>query len=214
MKKIITILVWFSFLGQAAEAQTWEEWFQQKKTQKKYLLAQIAALKVYGKYAMDGYNIATKGIATFHNIKNGDFNLHRDFLGSLKIINPRIKKYTKVADIIALQVRIIQQTTQALQRIRSAQLFTPDELKHCTNVFEHLLTECAKNIDELFMIILPTTLAMKDDERIMRLDNIYADMQDKYSFSTAFTNELKLTTTQRLTNEVEINESKILNNIK
>ena len=32
-------------------AQTWEEWFEQKETQKKYLRQQIAALTVFLDYA-------------------------------------------------------------------------------------------------------------------------------------------------------------------
>ena len=60
------------------------------QTQKKYMLQHIAALQVYIGYAKKGYNIASKGINTVRNIKNGDFNLHRDFFSSLKNINPAI----------------------------------------------------------------------------------------------------------------------------
>jgi hypothetical protein len=35
---------------QVSTAQTWSEWFSQKKTQKKYLLEQVAALKIYAGY--------------------------------------------------------------------------------------------------------------------------------------------------------------------
>jgi hypothetical protein len=214
MKKIISILVWLLLVGHSTTAQTWEEWFQQKKTQKKYLLQQIAALRVYFNYAKDGYSIVSNGITTVRNIKNGDFNLHRDFLGSLKLVNPRIKKYTKLADIIALQVRMIQQTRQSLQSVRSSTRFTLNEVDHFKNVFDNLLNECAKNIDELFMIIMPGTLDMKDDERLKRLDNIYTAMVDKYSFSSSFSNDLQLIANQRLQSEVEIIESKILNDLK
>jgi len=214
MKKIITNLVWFLLVGHSATAQTWEEWFQQTKTQKKYLLQQIGALRVYFNYTKDGYSIVGNGINTVRNIKNGDFNLHRDFLGSLKLVNPRIKKYTKLADIIALQVRMIQQTKQSLQSIRSSKRFSLNEVDHCKNVFDNLLNECAKNIDELFMIIMPGTFEMKDDERIKRLDKIYTDMQDKFTFCSSFGNDLELIANQRLTSEVEIIESKILNDLK
>src|SRR5260221_4860823 len=105
MKMIFIILSLFVCI-QAGHAQTYDEWFRQKKTQKKYLLQQIAALQVYIDYAKKGYDIASKGLNTIRDIKNGDFNLHRDFFGSLKQVNPKIKKYAKVADIIAYQVSI------------------------------------------------------------------------------------------------------------
>jgi hypothetical protein len=214
MKKRIVFFASFIVVCYTVNAQTWDEWFRQKKTQKKYLLQQIAALQVYFNYASDGYNIASKGIATVRNIKNGDFNLHRDFLGSLKLVNPRIKKYTKLADIISLQVRMIQQTKQTLQNIRASHRFTPEELAHCKNVFDNLLNECVKNMDELFMIIHSGMLEMNDNERLQRLDNLYTDMQDKYIFCSSFTGELNLLSTQRLTNEVEINQAEILNGLR
>lgn len=52
----------FVFSFQLAEAQTFDEWFRQKKTQKKYLVQQIAALKVYLGYLKEGYEIAQKGM--------------------------------------------------------------------------------------------------------------------------------------------------------
>jgi hypothetical protein len=49
-----------------------------------------------------------KGIRTIHNIREGDFNLHDGFFSSLKNVNPVIRRYAKVADIAAFQVRILR----------------------------------------------------------------------------------------------------------
>ena len=65
-------------------AQTVNEWVNQKSTQKKYLLQQIAALQVYINYAKKGYNIVSGGINTIRDIKKGDLNLHNTFFSSLK----------------------------------------------------------------------------------------------------------------------------------
>ena len=61
-----------------------------QKPKHKRLIEQIAALQVYIGYAQQGYIIANKGLTTVRNIKNGDFNLHRDFLSSFKKVNPKI----------------------------------------------------------------------------------------------------------------------------
>src|SRR5258706_12690912 len=99
MKALFIILLsaktFFSF------GQTTEEWTEQKKTQIKYLLQQIAANKIYIDYLEKGYQIAHGGLQTIQNIKKGDFNLHIGFLDSLKKINPAIKNWAKIADIIA-----------------------------------------------------------------------------------------------------------------
>src|SRR5258706_14560273 len=104
MKKIIMGFVMCSASFCSIHAQTAEEWTQQKKTQIKYLLQQIAANKVYIDYLEKGYSIARNGLQTIQNIKKGDFNLHFNFFDSLKKVNPKIKGWAKVADIIAYQL--------------------------------------------------------------------------------------------------------------
>lgn len=213
-----TILIILLLTGNAVNAQTFEEWTQQKKTQKKYLLQQIAALQVYFGYVKKGYDLANKGLTTIRNIKSEDFNLHRDFFGSLKQVNPQIGRYARVADIITYQLSIMKQTNKTLQDIREAGQFNTDELGYCKKVFDNLLEECLKSIDELFLVITSGELEsdsyrMKDDERIKRIDILYADMQNKYAFSCSFSEEMGLLSVQRLGEQIEINRSKILNGL-
>lgn len=198
----------------SAYSQTTEEWTQQKKTQKKYLLQQIAALHTYINYAKKGYNIVNKGVTTVRNIKKGDFNLHRDFFNHLKNINPKISRYVKVADIIAYQFRIIKQTKEAVTGIRATKQFTAQETDYCVAVLNNLISECGKTIDELILIITDGKLEMKDDERLKRIDALYGDMQNKYAFCSSFSEDMALLTMQRLSEQVQINYSKILNGIK
>lgn len=202
------------FVNQSSQAQTWSEWFRQKKTQKKYLLQQIAALQVYLGYAKKGYEIADKGINTVRHIKDGDFNLHRDFFNSLAEINPAIRKYAKVAEIIAYQMRIVKATKAALQGAGQSQQFTPKELEHCKSVFDFLLADCLETIDVLIHLITSGDYEMKDDERIKRIDALYADMQSKFAFSSSYINELHLLSVQRSRAQTEINISRAINGIK
>jgi len=197
----------------SSNAQNWNEWFKQKKTQKRYLLQQIAALKVYIDYAQKGYSIASKGLTTIRDIKNGDYNLHRDFLGSLKLVNNKIKRYGKVADIIAFQLRIVKESKQGLRKIRETGQLTGDEIDYCTRVFDLLMGECLKNIDELLQVITSGELEMKDDERIKRIDKLYIDMQNKYGFCAHFSNEMAILVYQRMGEQSEINRSRAIDGL-
>ena len=208
---LATVGLFASFL---LSAQTTGEWFNQSATQRKYLLQQIAALQVYLGYAKKGYTIVTSGVNTIRNIKNGDLNLHRDFFNRLKNVNPSIRKYAKVADIIAYQVKIIKQTKITIQQIRETKQFTEAELGHCKQVFDNLLDECMKTVEELILIITSGNLEMKDDERLKRIDKLYADVQEKYSFTCAFSEDMGLLAIQRLGEQMEINRSKLINGIK
>jgi hypothetical protein len=202
MKALFVILLlgktFFSF------GQTLEEWTQQKKTQIKYLLEQIAANKVYIDYLEKGYQIAHAGLQTIQDIKKGDFNLHFNFFDSLKKVNPQIKNWTKVAEIVAFQLRIIKKAKQTIKDIREAGQFTDNELDYCKMVFDNLLSACLQNINELVMVTTDGELTMKDDERIRRIDQLYTDMQDKYSFTTSFSEEMGILSAQRLSEQMEL----------
>ena len=196
------------------DAQTLAEWTQQKKTQIQYLLDQIAANKVCIDYLEKGYEIARTGLNTIQNIKKGDFNLHRDFFGSLETVNPKIKTYTRVADIIAYQVRIVKNISTTIKNLKESGQFNTDELDYSKAVFENLLDECVKNVDELYLVITSGDLQMTDDERIKRIDQLYTDMQDKYSFCQSFSEERSVLAMQRLGEQLEIKYSKQLNGVK
>lgn len=213
MKKIVILLIIYSTFPSNTYSQGVGGLVTQKQTEKKYLLQQIAALKVFIGYAQKGYDIASKGINTIRNIKKGEFDLHRDFFGSLNNINPKIKKYAKLADVLAYQYRIIKKAKEIIREIQNLKQFTPDEIDYCKKVFDNLLDECVKTIDELITIITPDKYQMKDDERIKRIDMLYADIQEKYSFSQSFSDEMGILAMQRMTEQQEINRSRTLNGI-
>ena len=208
------LLILFIYAGAIAHSQTWDEWFRQKRTQKKYLLEQIAALQVYIDYAEKGYKIVSDGLHTIQDIKQGDFDIHNTFFSSLKTVNPKIKKYVKVAEIVAIQLRIIKETGLAIRNISDTKQFTTDELDYCKKVFDNLLTDCLNNIDELTTVLASNELELKDDERIKRIDGLYADMQNKYAFSSHFADEMGVLAVQRLAEGFDIQKSEIIYGLK
>ncbi|NVM62155.1 hypothetical protein FHW88_000431 [Mucilaginibacter sp. SG538B] len=78
-----------------AQAQTFAEWFSQKKTQLKYLTQQIAALEQYGKDVEQGYRIAKSRWAGIGSWVKGEFDLHSAYYRSLRTVNPAIKTTRK-----------------------------------------------------------------------------------------------------------------------
>ena len=55
---------------------------------------------------------------------------------------------------------------------------------------------------------------MKDDERLKRIDALYHDMQDKYSFAQSFAGEANILAARRLREQNDIQISRGLNEIK
>lgn len=202
--KYLIIIITGILLSTAAPAQIWNEVFEQKKTQKKYLIKQIALLRLYLGYVKKGYEIANNGLTTIQNIKNGDFNLHGDFFGSLKNVNPHIANSAKVADIIAFQVYVIRDLKAVKNFCRNNQNFTPEELRYVAAVYSNMIFLSDACISELLMIILPDQTGMKDDERLMRIDKLYDDMRDKYVFVQSFGNDVRLIANERRRQQKEV----------
>ena len=213
MKKLLIIFIIVS-CAENLSAQTSSEWFRQKATQKKYLLQQIAALQVYSGYLSKGYSIAKNGINTIKSIKNGDLIQHTNYFTSLITVNPQIKRYKKVADIIAMQISIAKQSGNAIKSFRNNHHFTLSEINYLQSVFNKLLSDCANNLDELLNLVTNGNLQMKDDERIKAINKIYVDMQDKQQFVRAFTNNAAGLSIQRSNEENDIIISKKLNGLK
>ncbi|MCW3110563.1 MAG: hypothetical protein JWQ09_5069 [Segetibacter sp.] len=211
-KTLLSVLVVISF--KVSTAQTFDEWFKQKKTQKKYLIEQVAAFKIYLGYVQKGYSIARKGLTTIGNIKKGDFNLHDDFFSSFKRVNPTIKNYSKVADIIAFQVKIIRTYKSTYKYVQPVSLYSPSEIDFIYRVFTNLINNSSDDLNELIAVITANELEMKDDERLKRIDAIYAGIQDKYAFAKSFGEDAKVLAVQKAKDKKNIETSHSLYGIK
>jgi hypothetical protein len=177
-----------------------------QNNQIKLYLQQIAANQVYIEYLQKGYSIAKKGLTLIGDIKNGHFSLDKDFFASLQTVNPRIKNYAKVADIIAYNISIVQQFKTTLRQARQANLFASEELSYLESVFSNVIAGCTATVDALTVLITSSNIKMSDDERIRRIDALYLEMQDRYVFSNSFCSGLQVQAIQRMkeTNDVTV----------
>ena len=167
-------------------AQTFSEWFSQKKTQKKYLLEQIAALQMYIGYAKKGYEIAGGGLNTIRNITNGEFKLHDLFITGSKKVSPVVKNDVRVAEIILLEIEIIKSFASLVQQ----DVFNDNRMEYLLSVKGAVMQECLSDLEELLLVITSGKVEMTDDERIRRLNGIYGRMKDKAGFTQDFTNQV------------------------
>ncbi|MGC4233238.1 MAG: hypothetical protein QM594_09700 [Niabella sp.] len=191
MKRLFIITVIFFAGVSMAPAQGIKEWFSQKQTQTQYLIQQIAALKIYTGYLQKGYKIIQGGLNTIGDIKDGHFKLDQVFFDELGAINPNVKRYARVADIITLNIQVIQLSGKAMKDAEASDRFNPDELGYARRVFDNVHNDCDELIDELTQILSSGELQLSDDERIKRIDRVYAEMKDRYSFINSFCKDLE-----------------------
>ncbi len=180
MKKLVLILLLIFISAQDLTAQ--------RKWQKEMLL-QIAALKVYMEYAQKGYNVARKGLTFIGDLKKGELNLHSDYFNSLGKMNPKIKNYSKVAEIVLLQLKIIRISNKTIKQLQSDDLFAGNELQYIERSFERLFDNCNRTLEELLLVTTDATLEMKDDQRLARIDLLYKTMMQDYTFCKSFSQQ-------------------------
>lgn len=204
MKKIVVFLLFAGFLNGNMYAQS---------QQRKVLLQQIAALQIYIGYAKKGYSIAKKGLNIIGDLKQGELNLHRDYFTSLKLVNPKIKNYAKVAEIIALQAEILARYNGALAQIQQDDLFHGDEIAYIKRVFDRLIENCDDNLDELITIVTDGQLEMKDDERMKRIDQLYQNMLENHTFCESFSNQTRLMSLSRVKDTKDVKTSRALHGL-
>lgn len=213
MKRLVIILP-LILLYHLGNAQNFNEWFQQKKTQKKYLVQQIAALQVYLDYLQKGYSIARKGLTVIGDIKNREFGLHEDYFTSLKEVNPKIKNYVRVAQIILMGKEIIKTCHTNYNLIKQTSMPGSEEVAYIARVFDRLLDDCEMTLEELNIAITPGKLEMTDNERINRIDKLYNGMVDKYSFLNHFTGQVQMLANARVNEAREIKKIQLINGLK
>jgi hypothetical protein len=191
-------------MARTMQAQTFAEWFQQNKTQKKYLAEQIVALQAYAVVLKKGYDVAHKGLGVIGDIKNGDFNLHSLYFSSLKAVNPEIAKYPRVGDILTIQQNIQSLTSQSKSKAAQNEFFTSSELDYINSVYGRLSDDCLQTLNELDAVTTPGKLEMKDDERLRCIDKLYADSQSQYGFAKNFSANLSVMQLQKNRSQTEL----------
>lgn len=171
-----------------AQAQTFAEWFSQKKTQKNYLLQQIAALQIYSGYIKTGYGIAKGGLGSIGGYLNNEYGLHADYYTGLKKVNTAVKNNPQVNEILRWQQNILKQTAS----IKKQRGLSANESGYIAKVCKVLLADCNAQINDLQLILGYNKTEMSDEERIRQIARLHQTMQDNYRFSANFNAQLKI----------------------
>ncbi|SJZ68329.1 hypothetical protein SAMN04488128_1011184 [Chitinophaga eiseniae] len=208
---LICVAVVFSF---PSKAQTFDEWFRQKKTQREYLAKQIALLQQYIGYVKKGYGIANKGLTTISQIKNGDLKIHEVFFASLKRVNPSVKRYPKVADIFSSLMGISTACGAAERGLAANDLLDQNIREYIHQVFSSIRAYNRESLADLLMVTENDRLQLSDDQRLSRIDTIYKEVKEREAFCSVFIDQVDLLVRQRRFETADITMQKVLYGLK
>jgi hypothetical protein len=193
LKHMVVILVLFVCLGSAKLANAQAQEMQQlildieKLTQLKGILSDMKT----------GYQIYQQGYGSISQLSKGNFDLHSVYLNGLLSINPTVKNYGRVADIITQQASLLSEYKSAYKQFKQSGFFSASELTYMSNVYGQLVNQSLQNLDDLTNVLTAGKLRMSDDERMRAIDRIYASSSDKLQFLRHFNRQGVLLNIQR-----------------
>jgi hypothetical protein len=190
---ILLLAVIGSGIPAMAKAQTFAEWFAQKKTQKQYLLQQIVALQMFSGYLKQGYQIAKNGMSSISGSLKTENGLHTTYYSRMRNVDPVIKNNEMVKDIMAWQLDILVR----LQVITQISGLTAEEQSYLGNMQAAVLKDCGQQLNMLQMVISDGQLEMSDSERLTLLTKIHTAMMDNYRFASRLATQVKIYALQR-----------------
>lgn len=192
-KHIAVIMVFFFCLvttrGASAQVQEMQQLILdiEKLTQLKGILSDMKT----------GYQIYQQGYGSISQLSKGNFDLHSVYLNGLLTINPTVKNYGRVAEIITQQVSLISEYKSAYKQFQQSGSFSVSELNYMSSVYTQLVNQSLQNLDDLTNVLTAGKLRMSDDERMRAIDRIYASSSDKLQFLRHFNRQGVLLNIQR-----------------
>ncbi|NII26159.1 hypothetical protein HB364_13785 [Pseudoflavitalea sp. X16] len=182
----------------------WNEWFRQKKTEKRYLAQHIAQLQVYLQLVKEGYQVIDKGAKFIHQARNGELTLHDLFYLSLKMVNQRIKNYPAVSKTIDHHSFIARKSQDLLNRIDQSEFLRADQKEYVHQTMGRLRSDMSASLDELVTVLSDYALEMEDHERIKRIERLEAYALERVLFMKSYYGHVLAMVGQRMNETVDI----------
>jgi hypothetical protein len=174
-----------------SKAQFLGGFFNQKGTERKYMIQQIALYQVYLGYAKKGYKIAQGGLETIRDIRNGELRLHDAHYDSLAIPAAAIKHSGGVRSVVRYCEYAARLVETARHYAFGSKSFSRSELVYIRRVTDAVSLDLSRITEGLDLTLTSGTARMTDDERITRIDKLRQEAASAYAFMRRFTADMQ-----------------------
>jgi hypothetical protein len=194
MKKVLALLG-LAGMFLRGRAQSFAEWFEQNKTEKKYLREQLIALQELDEVLQEGYAVDENGLTRIGLDKKADLREHTEYFRLLRNVNPTIKADSRVGKILALTA----ESKKLIDRIRGAGSTFPRLKSRLDSLCNEMDEMCVTDLLSLSEILQDGYAALTDGERLAELGEVYADAKELNEIARdAWTDAQLFTSMQRL----------------
>lgn len=140
--------------------------------------------------------------------------LYKDYFEELNKVKSLISYYQRIREITGKQARLVADYKRAWSLFKDDKRFSASELAYMGQVYEGILNETIKNIDQIMLVVTSFHTQMTDAKR-MEIINAAADKVDEnYTDLKTFNQQNALLSIQRTKTDQEAQQVKQLYGIK
>lgn len=136
--------------------------------------------------------------------------LYADYFDELWRIKAILTYYHRVKEIVDMQVHLVNEYKAAWALFRQDDNFTPDELDFMDRVYNGMMDESVKNIDQVFLVINAFATQMTDAKRLEIINAVSANVETQLMDLKEFNSQNKVISLQRAAEKGEIETVKRL----
>ncbi len=162
----------------------------------------------------DGYELLEQGYNKVRDIASGNYNLHQAFLDGLFLVNPEIRNYYKVGEIITHQSSIIKEYKSTFSTFKNSNLFTSTQIDYFGKVYKKLFDESVNDLTDLADILTSGKTRMSDEERIRNIDRIHKSVEKKLFFLRRFNSQHAMLAIEKIKEQSEQQTIKALHGLR
>lgn len=106
--------------------------------------------------------------------------LYKEYFEELQKVKTLIMYYQRIKDIAEMQAKILREYEHAWHLINQDDHFTAEELKYIESVYNGILEETLKNVDQLILVVNSFQTQMTDAERLEIIGEVADRVEQNY----------------------------------
>ncbi len=135
-------------------------------------------------------------------------DLYKDYYEELQKVKSIITYYQRIKEISTKQTRLIEEYERAWSLFKRDESFKASELEYMEKVYDGILGESMKNIDQIFLIIDSFTTQMSDLKRLEIINKAADQIDLNYNDLRLFNQQNVLLSLQRAKTDADVNKVK------
>jgi len=136
--------------------------------------------------------------------------LYKDYYEELWQVKNVISYYHRVREIANKEVQLVSEYKRAWRLFQQDGHFTGDELNYMEKVYNGILDESVKNLDQILLVVNSFSTQMSDAKRLEIINNAYNQVETNYTDLIAFNQQNVLMSLQRVKSKNDISVVKAL----